>query len=162
MEVSFCERVYPMKDDFTMRRHVSLAEPKPNMIHDLVFTSYVFKSFGVSYNFMQMGSNLTKSNIQTHLTDWCHKYFLILCSHVNSKDPINDKSTLVQVTAWCRQAASHYLIQYWPRAMSPYGLTRPQWVYNPNGSSSLTVHQHEVLSASLSLMSLRWIGYTKG
>ena len=27
---------------------------------------------------------------------------------------INEKSTLVQVMAWCRQAASHCLSQYWP------------------------------------------------
>ena len=41
---------------------------------------------------------------------------------------LTDKSTLVQVMAWCRQAASHYLSQCWPRSQSPYGVTRPQWV----------------------------------
>ena len=40
----------------------------------------------------------------------------------------DDKSILVQVMAWCRQATSHYLNQCWPRSMSPYGITRPQWV----------------------------------
>ena len=40
----------------------------------------------------------------------------------------DDKSTLVQVMAWCRQATSHYLSQWWPRCLSPYGITRPQWV----------------------------------
>ena len=39
-----------------------------------------------------------------------------------------DKSTLVQVMAWCRQATSHYLSRCWPRSMSPNGVTRPQWV----------------------------------
>ena len=39
-----------------------------------------------------------------------------------------DKSTLVQVMAWCRQATSHYLNQFWPRSSTPYGVTRPQWV----------------------------------
>ena len=43
-------------------------------------------------------------------------------------DLTDDKSTLVQVMAWCRQATSHYLRQCWPRFMSPYGVTRPQWV----------------------------------
>ena len=42
-------------------------------------------------------------------------------------DLIDDKSTLVQVMAWCRQAKSHYLSQCWPRSMSPYGNIRPQW-----------------------------------
>ena len=41
----------------------------------------------------------------------------------------DDKSTLVQVMAWCRQATSHYLSQYWPD-----GVTGPQWV------NSLTLH----------------------
>ena len=41
---------------------------------------------------------------------------------------LTDKSTLVQVMAWCRQATSHYLRQCWLRSLSPYGLTRPQWV----------------------------------
>ena len=40
----------------------------------------------------------------------------------------DDKSTLVQVMAWCRQATSHYLSQCWPRFMSPCCVTRPQWV----------------------------------
>ena len=41
---------------------------------------------------------------------------------------LTDKSTLVQVMAWCRQATSHYLSQCWPRSMLPNGVTRPQWV----------------------------------
>ena len=40
----------------------------------------------------------------------------------------DDKSTLVQVMAWCRQATSHYLNQCWPRSSTPYGITRPQRV----------------------------------
>ena len=45
-----------------------------------------------------------------------------------SLDLNDDKSTLVQVMAWCHQATSHYLSQCWPRSMSPYGIARPQWV----------------------------------
>ena len=40
----------------------------------------------------------------------------------------DDKSKLVQIMAWCCQATSHYLSQCWPRSLSPYGVTRPQWV----------------------------------
>ena len=39
-----------------------------------------------------------------------------------------DKSTLVQVMSWCREATIHYLSQCWPPFMSPYGFTRLQWV----------------------------------
>ena len=45
-----------------------------------------------------------------------------------SLDFTDDQSTLVQVMVWCRQATSHYLSQCWPRSLSPYVVTRPQWV----------------------------------
>ena len=45
-----------------------------------------------------------------------------------SLDFTDDQSTSVQVMAWCRQATSHYLSQCWPTSLSPYGVTRPQWV----------------------------------
>ena len=38
------------------------------------------------------------------------------------------KSTSVQVIDWCHQATSHYLSQFWPKSMSPCGITGPQWV----------------------------------
>ena len=43
-------------------------------------------------------------------------------------DLTDDKSTLVQVMAWCRQASSYYLSQCWLSSLSPYGVARPQWV----------------------------------
>ena len=44
------------------------------------------------------------------------------------QDLADDKSTLVQVMAWCRQATSHDLSQCWLSSLSPYGVARPQWV----------------------------------
>ena len=46
------------------------------------------------------------------------------------QDLTDDKSTLVQVMAWCCQTTSHYLSQCWHSSLSPYGITRPQWVKN--------------------------------
>ena len=40
----------------------------------------------------------------------------------------DDNSTLVQVMAWCHHATSHYVNQCWPRSLTAYGVTRPQWV----------------------------------
>ena len=37
------------------------------------------------------------------------------------------KSTLVQLMAWCRQAARHYLIQCCTRSIPPYYVSRLQW-----------------------------------
>ena len=60
------------------------------------------------------------------IDDWC-----ISCE-IDDRwmllDLTDDKSTLVQVMAWCHQATSHYLSQCWPRSMSPYGVIRPQRV----------------------------------
>ena len=56
------------------------------------------------------------------------------------RDLTDDKSTLVQVMAWCRQATSHYLSQCWPRSMSPYGLTRPHWVNGARLSAHTVMH----------------------
>ena len=64
------------------------------------------------------------------------------------QDLTDDKSTLVQVMAWCRQATSHYLSQCWPRSMSPYGVTRPggtMWHYGTwvnVGSGNVLVPSH--------------------
>ena len=44
-----------------------------------------------------------------------------------TQDLADDKSTLVQIMAWCRQATSHYLNQYGPISLSPNGVTRQQW-----------------------------------
>ena len=43
-------------------------------------------------------------------------------------DLTDDKSTLGQVMAWCRQATSHYLNQCWQSSVMPYVVTKPQWV----------------------------------
>ena len=70
------------------------------------------------------------SNFQANLSDWWLGYFLWNSSQQNVSEP-DDKSTLVQVMAWCRQATSHCLNRCWP-----YGNTRPQWV-NPSQYNSI-------------------------
>ena len=34
--------------------------------------------------------------------------------------------TAIHIMDWC-QTKSHYLNQYWPRSVAPYGITAPQW-----------------------------------
>ena len=63
-----------------------------------------------------------------------------------SLDLTDDKSTLVQVMAWCRQATNHYLSQCWPRSMSPYGVTRPQWV---NSTFSVVLYMAKSVTYSV-------------
>ena len=75
-----------------------------------------------------------------------------------------DKSTLVKVMAWCRQATSHYLSQCWPRSLPSYGITRSQWV-NGGCSSKTTLKpmDRNKLSITCSLQTTHslpsWVSY---
>ena len=76
-----------------------------------------------------------------------------------SLDFTDNQSTLVQVMAWCCQETSHYLSQCWPRSLSPYGITRPQWVNWPlriNWSQNLTIfiHGYEFENAVCKMMAI--------
>ena len=60
----------------------------------------------------------------------CWAFHVIALSWVQ-KSVTDDKSTLIHVMAWCRQAANYYLGQWWPNAVTAYDVTRPQRVrYN--------------------------------
>ena len=59
-----------------------------------------------------------------------------------SFDFTDEKSTLVQVMAWCHQATSNYLSQCWPRSMSSCGVTRPQWVNSVMPNSDIDPGHH--------------------
>ena len=64
-----------------------------------------------------------------------------LLSGEGDKIPWIDKSTLVQVMAWCRQATSHYQSQCKPR------YTRTQWVKTPlydNGKLLFRQRRHNI------------------
>ena len=49
-----------------------------------------------------------------------------------SLDLTDEKSALVQVMAWSHQATIHCLSSCWPRSVSPYLVTWPQWVHPCN------------------------------
>ena len=56
------------------------------------------------------------TNFQTHIKDSYLECFLWNCPQMPQ-----DLSTLVQVMAWCRQAASHYWSQCWPMGCCFFG-----------------------------------------
>ena len=66
------------------------------------------------------------SGFQTYLSWWL-RYLLWNCPQVTVLT--DDKSTLVQVMAWCCPAAIHCPGHCWPRSMLPYGVTMLQWIY---------------------------------
>ena len=74
--------------------------------------------------------NFSKVNFPANFSDWKQSISCKIVLKWIPMDLTDCKSTLVQVMAWCRQATSHCLSQCWPRFMSPYGVTRPQWVKN--------------------------------
>ena len=76
-------------------------------------------------------------DLNKNFDKWFSSKFLVIDGwHVFCKIPLrwmslylnDEKSALVQLMAWCRQATSHYLSQRWSRSVSPYDIIRPQWV----------------------------------
>ena len=53
--------------------------------------------------------DFNKNNFQANFSDWWLWYQSGIALRWTSHDLSDDKSTLVQVMAWCRQATSHYL-----------------------------------------------------
>ena len=86
-------------------------------------------------------------------------YWLVSPHHLRimrwmPRDLTDDKSTFVQVMVWCRRATSHYPSQCWPSSMSPYGVTRPQWV-NSHRNSEKVISNHQWI------LPFRQYGYLK-
>ena len=69
-----------------------------------------------------------------------------------SLDFNDDQPTLVQLVAWCCQATSHYLSKYWPRSLSPYGVTRPQLV-----NTCMCIFRYTTWNAWIKLLSARCV-----
>ena len=81
----------------------------------------------------------------THFLGWCESDSVIFvqilmtdgwrtCYEIaprqNRLNLTDDKSTLVQVIAWCLQAINHHPSQWWPRCkLHRYGTDRPQCHY---------------------------------
>ena len=57
------------------------------------------------------------------------RHLLWNCIQINVTGPYLWKVNFGSGNSLLKQAASHYLSQYWPRSMSPNSVTRPQWVY---------------------------------
>ena len=74
-----------------------------------------------------------------------------------TQDPTGDKSTLVQVMAWCRQATGHYLNQCSPNSLSPYGVARTQWK-KLNSREIFFIHNIFVSCPIISLsLAIQWV-----
>ena len=110
-------------------------------------SSWQLSGFRVSTAYFSHDFSITINSLAAGKSEWHFRYLIfqiisvidgwgISCEHALRWMPLDltdDKSTLVKVMAWCRQATSHYLSQWWPRSLSSYGITRPQWVkIHPN------------------------------
>ena len=60
-------------------------------------------------------------------------------------DLFDDNPTLVSLITWCRQATSHYLIQYRPMFMKQYNATRSQWDNTSRAYTNLVPQIHLVI-----------------
>ena len=106
-------------------------------MHALVFVWFRCDLTGTISNSSFLVNSMAPGRPGCHLKTAIFNLVLSICIVTSSNDnPLrwiswdltDDKSTLVQVMAWCCQAASHYLSLCWPRSLSPYGVTRPKWV----------------------------------
>ena len=82
----------------------------------------------IFYMFNSLDPGKYEWNFQKDFSAWWLRYHLWNALKLMSLDFTDDQSTLVQVMAWCHQVTSQYLSQCWPRSLSPYGVTRSQWV----------------------------------
>ena len=67
----------------------------------------------------------------------------LVCEDWVPQNPFDDKSTMVQVMAWCLQATSHCLSPCWAISMSSCDVNRPQWfnkTFNWFCNSPFSVH----------------------
>ena len=116
-----------MEDMITdYHQHPESAVPWPLHNHGTLLACLVF-------NVSNHINSLVPGRFQQNLWKIIFKLIFWLIAMISqaklpSLDLSDDKSTLVQVMAWCCQATSHYLNQCWPRSLPPYGITRPQWV----------------------------------
>ena len=68
------------------------------------------------------------SKFQTHFKDTYLKYFLWNCNQVNATTSHRSLVSIGSGNGLVPSGNNHYLSQCWHRSMSPYGVTRPQWV----------------------------------
>ena len=85
--------------------------------NDLSFVPYLIGPWGFDYSL-----KLVNFKLISMINNFCEVAIRWMPQHLT-----DHLSTLVQVMAWCHQATSHYLSQCWPRSLSPYDVTRPQW-----------------------------------
>ena len=68
---------------------------------------------------------------------------------------LTDKSTLVQVMAWCLQTTSHYLNQCWLRSL-PYDVTRPQCVNGLKITKTIIITSRRARFIAFYTSTLKW------
>ena len=74
-------------------------------------------------------------------------------------DLTDDKSTLVQVMAWCRQATSHYLSQCWLSSAAGRGRRNTIFLATIYPSSLNLEHYLQTIMTFLMSYSFLWIPY---
>ena len=81
------------------------------------------------------GITTTRSAAVAAMTPSPPSWSLFLYSLFGATLMVNN-SLVVQVKAWCCQVTNHHLSHCWPKAMSPYCVTRSQLMHNVRDSQS--------------------------
>ena len=84
-------------------------------------------------------------NFQMDFSDWWLRHSFWNCPNMNVTGLHWWSVNIDSGMAWCCQATSHYLSQCWPKSLSPYGTTWPQWVniFNKTFKLQRTAHVYQ-------------------
>ena len=95
---------------------------------------------------------------QTQLRYWYHEYLNKKCPWLNARDPVDVKSTIFQIMAWCRQAANvnRGLNNYfWMFFWGDVGFLWSSW--RPQGTLIYTFAKSSQLGLRLDRFGLGWL-----
>ena len=85
-----------------------------------------------------------KSNARTHVKDYAHEHFLWKCSQGHATFTLHDKWAIIYLIGW--QGLIEPIL---PRSLSPYGVTRPQWIKSYHIYNMDIVYQNIVHAINL-------------
>ena len=125
-------RVQSIASQHWLREWLGAKQVSSHYLNQWWLSSRMHASHGLNELTHWSLGNLNEILNKQFLSDFQWLMVEVICCEIALRgmplDITGDKSTLVQVMAWCHQATSHYLSQCWPRYLLLYGVTRPQWV----------------------------------
>ena len=148
------DKISKSQTNMTWMGHYKLTlshDPGPVAISDKTFYGEISQSLkGTRSNVNSLAPGRSECDSKNAIFNPVLLFGIFRSTHDNAhrwmpQNLTDDKSTLVQVMAWCRLATSHYPNQCWFSSLSLYGVTRHQRVkmfvslWNLTGTSAANI-----------------------